>query len=71
MPPFSTLDRCNYLSVAANNTGATTLQLNDAPLDLITNTGTGTETSSQTYADSDHRSGFDEGNVAGGGLDHL
>ena len=42
----------NYLSVAANNTGATTLQLNDAPLDLVTNTGTGAETSTQTYADS-------------------
>jgi len=42
----------NYLSVAANNSGATTLQLNDAPLDLVTNTGTGTETSTQTYANS-------------------
>jgi flagellar hook-associated protein 2 len=42
----------NYLSVAANNTGATTLQLNDAPLDLVTNTGTGAETSTQTYANS-------------------
>ena len=42
----------NYLSVAANNSGATTLQLNDAPLDLVTNTGTGAETSTQTYANS-------------------
>jgi flagellar hook-associated protein 2 len=41
----------NYLSVAASNTGATTLQLSDAPVDLITNTGSGTETSTGTYAD--------------------
>jgi len=47
-----TIGSQSYLSVAANNSGATTLQLNDAPLDLVTNTGTGTETSTQTYADS-------------------
>jgi flagellar hook-associated protein 2 len=41
-----------YLSVSANNTGATTLQLNNvAPSDLVSATGTGTETSLQTYAD--------------------
>jgi flagellar hook-associated protein 2 len=47
-----TIGSSSYLSVAASNTGATTLQLNDASLDLVTNTGTGTETSAQTYADS-------------------
>jgi flagellar hook-associated protein 2 len=47
-----TIGSSSYLSVAASTTGATTLQLNDAPLDLVTNTGTGTETSAQTYADS-------------------
>lgn len=42
----------NYLVVSANNTGATTLQLNSVtPADLVTNSGTGTETSLQTYAD--------------------
>jgi len=42
----------DYLSVSANNTGATTLQLNSvAPADLISSNGTGTETSLQTYAD--------------------
>jgi flagellar hook-associated protein 2 len=41
-----------YLSVSANNTGATTLQVNDAtPVDLVSSTGSGTETSSQTYSD--------------------
>jgi flagellar hook-associated protein 2 len=41
-----------YLSVSANNTGATTLQLNNAtPSDLVSSTGTGTEASSQTYSD--------------------
>jgi flagellar hook-associated protein 2 len=41
-----------YLSVSAGSTGATTLQLNDgAPTDLISNNGTGSETSLQTYAD--------------------
>ena len=53
----------NYLSVAANNTGATTLQLNDAPLDLVTNTGTGAETSTQTYANSAIAPVSGEGNV--------
>lgn len=47
-----TIGSKSYLSVAANNSGATTLQLNDAPLDLVTNTATGTETSTQTYTDS-------------------
>jgi flagellar capping protein FliD len=42
----------NYLSVTANGSGLTTLQLNDTPLDLVTATGTGTETSGKTYADS-------------------
>jgi len=41
----------NYLTVTTTATGATTLQLNDLPLDLITNTGTGAETSNNTYAD--------------------
>lgn len=43
----------NYLVVSANNTGATTLQLSDvqSPTDLVSNGGTGTETSLQTYAD--------------------
>lgn len=42
----------DYLTVSANNTGATTLQLNAVtPTDLISNTGTGTETSVQTYTD--------------------
>jgi flagellar hook-associated protein 2 len=41
-----------YLAVSAANTGATTLQLNDVtPSDLISSTGTGTETSLQTYTD--------------------
>ncbi|MGB6945240.1 MAG: flagellar filament capping protein FliD [Bryobacteraceae bacterium] len=41
-----------YLSVSANNTGATTLQLNSVtPVDLVTSNGTGTESSLQTYAD--------------------
>ena len=53
----------NYLSVAANNTGATTLQLNDAPLDLVSNTGTGAETSTQTYANSAIAPVSGEGNV--------
>jgi flagellar hook-associated protein 2 len=47
-----TTSGANYLSVTANNSGLTTLQLNDTPLDLITATGTGTETSGKTYADS-------------------
>lgn len=42
----------DYLSVSANNTGATTLQLNSVtPVDLLTSNGTGTESSVQTYAD--------------------
>jgi len=43
----------DYLVVTANNSGATTLQLNDLqnPTDLVTNNGTGTETSLTTYAD--------------------
>jgi flagellar hook-associated protein 2 len=53
----------NYLSVAANNTGATTLQLNDAPLDLVTNTGTGAETSTRTYANSATAPVSGEGNL--------
>jgi flagellar hook-associated protein 2 len=41
-----------YLVVSANNTGATTLQLNSVtPTDLVTSTGLGTETSLQTYTD--------------------
>jgi flagellar hook-associated protein 2 len=45
----------NYLVVSANNTGATTLQLNDVPPAsvLVSNTGTGTETSVNTYPDAD------------------
>ena len=41
-----------YLSVSGNNTGATTLQLNNATTtDLITSRGTGTETSLAGYLD--------------------
>lgn len=46
-----------YLTVSANNTGATTLQLNEvnpgapAPVDLISDNGTGSETSIQSYPD--------------------
>jgi len=42
----------DYLVVTANNSGATTLQLNDlqSPTDQVTNTATGTETSLTTYA---------------------
>jgi len=58
-----TIGSSSYLSVAADNTGATTLQLNDAPLDLVTNTGTGTETSTQTYANSTSTPVSGEGNV--------
>jgi flagellar hook-associated protein 2 len=45
----------NYLVVSANSTGATTLQLNDVPASavLVTNGGTGTETSVNTQADTD------------------
>lgn len=42
----------SYLVVSADNTGATTLQLNSVTADdLVTSTGSGTETSLQTYAD--------------------
>ena len=43
----------DYLVVTANSAGATTLQLNDLqkPADLISNSGTGTETSLTTFAD--------------------
>jgi len=43
----------DYLVLSANSTGATTLQLKDrrTPTDLVTSTGTGTETSLTTYAD--------------------
>src|SRR5579862_5011831 len=42
----------NYLVLNANNTGATTLELNDvSTTDLVSNTGTGTETSISTYGD--------------------
>jgi flagellar hook-associated protein 2 len=47
-----TTSGANYLSVTANTSGLTTLQLNDTPLDLVTAAGAGTETSSKTYADS-------------------
>lgn len=43
----------DYLTISASNPGATTLQLNDLtkPSDLVSSTGTGTETSLTTYAD--------------------
>jgi flagellar hook-associated protein 2 len=42
----------DYLSVSASSTGATTLQVNNVtPADLVSSSGTGTETSLQTYAD--------------------
>jgi flagellar hook-associated protein 2 len=42
----------DYLSISASSTGATTLQLNNVtPADLISSTGSGTETSLQTYTD--------------------
>jgi flagellar hook-associated protein 2 len=40
----------DYLVVSASNSGATTLQVNNFQ-DLVSNTGTGSETSLQTYAD--------------------
>lgn len=44
----------SYLAVSANNLGATTLQVNSVtPADLVTSTGSGTETSVQTYADAE------------------
>ena len=52
----------DYLSISANNTGATTLQLNNVtPADLISSTGTGTETSLQTYADATSAAGVGYG----------
>jgi flagellar hook-associated protein 2 len=43
----------DYLVLTATSTGAMTLQLNDlqSHTDLVTSTGTGTETSLNTYAD--------------------
>lgn len=42
----------DYLVVSASSTGATTLQLNSVtPTDLVSATGSGTETSLQTYPD--------------------
>lgn len=43
----------NYLTISTDNTGATTLQVNDLtkPTDLVTNTGSGVETSLTTYSD--------------------
>jgi flagellar hook-associated protein 2 len=42
----------DYLSVTADQTGATTLEVNNVPqTDLISNTGQGTETSLATYID--------------------
>jgi flagellar hook-associated protein 2 len=58
-----------YLAVSANNSGATTLQLNDVPTasqtppDLITNTGTGTETSPQSYSDTTSEAVSATGNI--------
>ena len=46
-----TIGSNNYLSVSTSSPGATTLQLNDVPLDLVSSTGSGTETSTKTYAD--------------------
>lgn len=44
----------DYLVVSANNPGATTLQLNSVtPADLLTSTGSGTESTLQTYADAE------------------
>jgi flagellar hook-associated protein 2 len=58
-----TIGSNSYLSVTASNTGATTLQLNDVPLDLITKTGSGTEASTQTYADMTTAQVSSSGNV--------
>jgi flagellar hook-associated protein 2 len=52
-----TVGSTQYLAISANHTGATTLQLNDLPpasqppAQLVSSTGTGTETSLQTYSD--------------------
>jgi flagellar hook-associated protein 2 len=55
----------NYLSVTANNIGATTLTLDTAPetADLITNNGTGTETSLASYPDTGTTAVSDSGTV--------
>jgi flagellar hook-associated protein 2 len=62
----------NYLSITANNVGATTLTLNTAPetADLITNNATGTETSVAGYPDTGTTAVSDSGTVdltVGGG----
>ena len=62
----------NYLSITANNVGATTLTLDTAPqtADLITNNGTGTETSLAGYPDTGTTAVSDSGTVdltVGGG----
>lgn len=50
-----TTDQGDYLSLTATQTGATTLQLNDLPAaqDLISNSGSGTETLLASYNDTD------------------
>jgi flagellar hook-associated protein 2 len=55
----------NYLSVTANNIGATTLTLDTAPetADLISNNGTGTETSLAGYPDTGTTAVSDSGTV--------
>jgi flagellar hook-associated protein 2 len=55
----------NYLSVTANNIGATTLTLDTAPetADLITNNGTGTEASLASYPDTGTTAVSDSGTV--------
>jgi flagellar hook-associated protein 2 len=55
----------NYLSITANNIGATTLTLDTAPeaADLITNSGTGTETSVAGYPDTGTTAVSDSGTV--------
>ncbi len=55
----------NYLSITANNVGATTLTLDTAPqtADLISNNGTGTETSVAGYPDTGTTNVSDSGTV--------
>jgi flagellar hook-associated protein 2 len=55
----------NYLSITANNIGATTLTLDTAPetADLITSNGTGTETSLAGYPDTGTTAVSDSGTV--------
>jgi flagellar hook-associated protein 2 len=55
----------NYLSITANNVGATTLTLDTAPetADLITSNGTGTETSLAGYPDTGTTAVSDSGTV--------